>query len=78
MWEEFINIDNRIIRPLDGFEFILISGFLYITDFFNFFDTKIFQNKCNEIFPRIEPFNYSIKKINNYMYWIKKPFKILL
>ena len=78
MWEEFINKDNRIIRPLDGFEFILTSGFLYITDFFDFFDTKIFKNKCNEILPKIEPFNYSIKKMNNYMFWIKKPFKILL
>ena len=78
MWEEFINKDNRIIRPLDGFEFILTSGFLYITDFFDFFDTKIFKNKCNEILPKIEPFNYSIKKINNYMFWIKKPFKISL
>ena len=78
MWEEFINIDNRIIRPLDGFEFILTSGFLYVTDFFDFFETNIFQNKCNEILPKIEPFNYSIKKINNYIFWIKKPFKILL
>ena len=24
------------------------------------------------------PFNYSIKKINNYLFWIKKPFKILI
>ena len=78
MWEENKNIDKRIIRPLDGFEFILTSGFLYVTDFFDFFDTQTFINKCNEILPNIEPFNYSIKSINNYLFWINKPFKILL
>ena len=78
MWEEYKKLDNRIIRPLDGFEFILTSGFLYITDFFDFFDTKSLANACNIIFPKIEPFNYAIKMINNYLFWIKKPFKILL
>ena len=78
MWEDYIKLDSRIIRPLDGFEFILTSGFLYVTDFFDFFSTESFRNKCNEILPKIEPFNYSIKKLNNYMFWIKKPFKIIL
>lgn len=35
MLDKFKNIDNRIIRPLDGFEFILISDHLYISDYFN-------------------------------------------
>ena len=78
MWDDYIKIDNRIIRPLDGFEFILTSGFLYVTDFFDFFEIGNFKNKCNEILPKIEPFNYAIKNINNYLFWIKKPFKILL
>ena len=78
MWDEYKKIDNRIIRPLDGFELILTSGFLYITDYFDFFDTKIFIDKCNDILPKIEPFNYSIKSLNNYFFWINKPFKILL
>ena len=78
MWDEYKKIDNRIIRPLDGFEFILTTGHLYITDFFDYFETKSFINKCNNILPNIEPFNYSIKKLNNYLFWIKKPFKILL
>ena len=78
MWDDYIKIDNRIIRPLDGFEFILTSGFLYVTDFFDSFEIGNFKNKCNEILPKIEPFNYAIKNINNYLFWIKKPFKILL
>ena len=78
MFDNYKKIDNRILRPLDGFEFILTNGFLYITDYFDYFDTKIFQENCNKILPNIEPFNYSIKKYNNYMFWIKKPFKILL
>ena len=78
MWDEYKKIENRIIRPLDGFEFILTSGFLYITDYFDFFDTKLFIDKCNDILPKIEPFNYSIKSLNNYFFWINKPFKILL
>ena len=64
MWDDYIKIDNRIIRPLDGFEFILTSGFLYVTDFFDFFEIGNFKNKCNEILPKIEPFNYAIKNIN--------------
>ena len=78
MWDEYKKIDNRIIRPLEGFEFILTTGHLYITDYFDFFDTKSFIDKCNNILTKIEPFNYSIKKMNNYFFWIKKPFKILL
>ena len=61
MWQDYIKLDSRIIRPLDGFEFMLISGFLYVTDFFDFFNAESFRNKCNEILPKIEPFNYSIK-----------------
>ena len=61
MWEDYIKLDSRIIRPLDGFEFMLTSGFLYVTDFFDFFSAESFRNKCNEILPKIEPFNYSIK-----------------
>ena len=78
MWEKYKKIDNRIIRPLDGFEFILTTGFLYITDFFDYFDTNKFIENCNNILPKIEPFNYCLKKLNNYLFWIKKPFKILL
>ena len=63
---------------MDGFEFILTNGHLYITDFFDYFESKSFINKCNNILPNIEPFNYSIKKLNNYLFWIKKPFKILI
>ena len=78
MWEEYIKKDNRVIRPLDGFEFILTSGFLYVTDFFDFIDIENFKNKCNDILVKILPFNYAIKKIDNYLFWIKKPFKIIL
>ena len=78
MWEEYKKIDNRIIRPLDGFEFILTTGFLYVTDYFDFFDTKEFINNCNNNLKKIEPFNYSLKKLNNHLFWIKKPFKILI
>ena len=78
MWEEYKTIDNRIIRPLDGFEFILTSGFLYVTDYFDFFDTTNFINNCNNNLTKIEPFNYSLKKMNNHLFWIKKPFKILI
>ena len=78
MLDKFKNLDNRIIRPLDGFEFILTSGHLYISDYFNYFETKSFINKCNNILPNIEPFNYCIKKMNNHLFWIKKTFKILL
>ena len=78
MWDQYKQIDNRIIRPLDGFEFILTTGHLYVTDYFDYFETQLFINKCNTILPKIEPFNYSIKKINNYLFWIKKPFKILI
>ena len=78
MWEEYIKKDNRIIRPLDGFEFILTSGFLYVTDFFDFIDIENFKNKCNEILAKILPFNYAIKKIDNYLFWIKKTFKKIL
>ncbi len=61
MWEDYIKLDSRIIRPLDDFEFMLTSGFLYVADFFDFFSSDPFRNKCNEILPKIEPFNYSIK-----------------
>ena len=78
MFDEYKKKDSRIIRPLDGFEFILTSGYLYITDYFNYFDTQVFKEKCNSILPNIEPFNYSVKKLDNHFFWIKKPFKIFL
>ena len=49
-----------------------------MTDFFDFIDIENFKNKCNDILVKILPFNYAIKKIDNYLFWIKKPFKIIL
>ena len=76
MWEKYKKIDDRVIRPLDGFEFCLMSGFLSVTDIFPKFSTENFIKNAEENLPKIEFFNYSIKMINKYPFWIKKSFKI--
>ncbi|ORX84930.1 hypothetical protein BCR32DRAFT_276674 [Anaeromyces robustus] len=76
MFEEFKKIDHRIIRPINGNEFFITSSLLNLTDFFPKFSIEDFKKRAQENLSKIKVFNYALKKINNYYFWIEKPFKI--
>jgi len=78
MWENYIKQDNRIIRPLDGYECVLTGGYLNVIDVFPKFSIEEFKKKAQENLSKIEIFNYAIKFIDEHSFWIKKPFKIHL
>lgn len=76
MWEKYKKIDSRIIRPMDGYESVLISMYLNIIDVFPEFSIKDFKKNAQENLSNIEFFNISIKLIDKHPFWIKKPFKM--
>lgn len=76
MWEKFIKKDSRIIRPLDGYECVLISSYLNVTDILPDFSIEDFKKNIQENLSNIEFFNISIKIMDNHSFWIRKPFKI--
>jgi len=78
MWKEYVKKDNRIIRPLDGYECCLISSYLNVTDIFQKFSIEEFRKKAQKNLTNVEIFNYSIKLINGHSFWIKKPFEIYI
>ena len=78
MWEEYIEKDNRIIRPLDGYEYGLIFSYLNITDVFPKFSIEDFKKNAQDNLSKIEIFNLTIKIIDGNPFWIKKPFNIHL
>ena len=76
MWEKYKEKDNRIIRPMDGYESVLISMYLNIIDVFPEFSVEDFRKNAQENLSNIEFFNISIKLIDKHPFWIKKAFKI--
>ena len=78
MWDEYIKKDSRIIRPMDGYESVLIYSYLNVTDTFPKFSIQDFKKNAQENLSKIELFNISIKKFDNHPFWIKKPFKLYL
>jgi len=76
MWEEYKKKDDRIIRPLDGYECCLIESYINVTDVLPKFSIDEFKKKAQENLSKIEIFNFSIKLIDGHSFWIKKPFKI--
>lgn len=77
-WEKYLKEDSRLIRPLDGYEYYITMTFLYVSDIFDNFDIEKFKNNCQEELPKINIFNLGIKRIDNYIFWIKIPFKFIL
>ena len=77
-WEKYLKEDSRLIRPLDGYEYYITMTFLYVSDIFDNFDIEKFKNNCQEELPKINIFNLGIKRIDNYLFWIKIPFKFIL
>ena len=77
-WEKYLKEDSRLIRPLDGYEYYITMTFLYVSDIFDKFDIEKFKNNCQEELPKINIFNLGIKRIDNYIFWIKIPFKFIL
>ena len=78
MWEKYIQKDKRIIRPLDGYECVLITSYLNIIDVLPKFSAEEFRKNAQENLSNIEFFNLCIKKMDKHSFWIKKPFKIRL
>ena len=76
MWEKYIQKDNRIIRPLDGYECVLIYSYLNVVDIFPKFSVEDFKKNAQENLLNIEFFNLSIKLMDNHSFWIRKPFQI--
>ena len=78
MWEKYKEKDNRIIRPMDGYESVLISMYLNIIDVFPEFSIEDFRKNAQENLSNIEFFNIGIKLIDKHPFWIRKPFKMNL
>ena len=78
MWEKYIQKDNRIIRPLDGYECVLIYSYLNVIDVFPKFSVEDFKKNAQENLSNIEFFNLSIKLMDNHSFWIRKPFQIYI
>ena len=78
MWEKYKEKDSRIIRPMDGYESVLISMYLNIIDVFPEFSIEDFRKNAQENLSNIEFFNIGIKLIDKHPFWIKKPFKMNL
>lgn len=78
MWEKYIEKDKRIIRPLDGYECVLISSYLNLIDVLTKFSVEEFKKKAQENLSNIEFFNLSIKIMDKHPFWIRKPFQIHL
>ena len=71
-------MDSRIIRPMDGYESVLISMYLNIIDVFPEFSIEDFRKNAQENLSNIEFFNIGIKLIDKHPFWIRKPFKMNL
>ena len=78
MWEKYIEKDSRIIRPLDGYECVLIYSYLNVIDVLPEFSIEDFRKSAQENLSNIEFFNINIKLMDNHSFWIRKPFKINL
>ena len=78
MWEKYKEKDSRIIRPMDGYESVLISMYLNIIDVFPEFSIEDFRKNAQENLSNIEFFNIGIKLIDKHPFWIRKPFKMNL
>ncbi|OUM70282.1 hypothetical protein PIROE2DRAFT_1706 [Piromyces sp. E2] len=76
MWEYFIEKDNRIIRPLDGTEFILNNFYINVVDVFPKFSIEEFKKNAQEELSKVEIFNIATKTIDDHIFYIKKPFQI--
>ena len=77
-WEKYLKEDSRLIRPLDGYEYFITMSFLYVSDIFDDFDVEVFAKNCEEELPKINIFNLGIKRIDNFLFWLKIPFKLIL
>jgi len=75
MWEQYIEKDNRIIRPLDGSEFVLNGYYISVVDVFPKFSTEDFKKRIQEELSKVEIFNIAIKIIDGHFFFIKKPFE---
>ena len=78
MWEKYKEKDSRIIRPMDGYESVLISMYLNIIDVFPEFSIEDFRKNAQENLSNIEFFNIGIKLTDKHPFWIRKPFKMNL
>ena len=78
MWEKYKEKDSRIIRPMDGYESVLISMYLNIIDVFPEFSIEDFRKNAQENLSNIEFFNIGIKLIDKHPFWIRKTFKMNL
>ena len=78
MWNKYIEKDSRIIRPLDGYECVLILSYLNIIDVFPKFSIEDFRKNAQDNLSNIDFFNLSIKIIDKHSFWIRKPFEIFL
>ena len=78
MWEKYKEKDSRIIRPMDGYESVLISMYLNIIDVFPEFSIEDFRKNAQENLSNIEFFNIGIELIDKHPFWIRKPFKMNL
>jgi len=76
MWDQYIEKDNRIIRPLDGSEFILNCFYINVADVFPKFSIEEFKKNAQEELSKIEIFNIATKTIDKHTFYIKKPFQV--
>jgi len=76
MWKEYRAIDPRVIRPVDGNEFFVAGTYINVTDVFPKIDTEEFRRRAQENLSKLDLFNLSLKRINNHLFFIRKPFKI--
>jgi len=76
MWEQYKEKDSRIIRPLDGSEFVLNGYYINVIDVFPKFSTEEFVKRAQEELSKVEIFNIAIKIIDGHFFFIKKPFQV--
>jgi len=75
MWEQYKEKDNRILRPLDGSEFVVNGFYINIVDVFPKISTEDFKKRIQEELPKVDIFNITIKIMDGHFFFIKKPFE---
>jgi len=76
MWEQFKEKDSRIIRPINGNEFITVSMNINIVEVFPKFTIEEFKKRAQENLPKIKLFNYALKRIGHHLFWMERPFDL--
>ncbi|KAL6599217.1 hypothetical protein U3516DRAFT_562978 [Neocallimastix sp. 'constans'] len=76
MWEEYKEIEPRIIRPINGKEFFTSGCYLNILDIFPRFSIEEFRKRAQENLSKIKVFNHALKRIKGHLFIINKPFEV--